>query len=305
LTYLSLDIETYSDISLTDCGVYKYVNTPNFEILLLAYAFDDEPVQIVDLASGEDIPERVKKAIFDKNIIKTAFNAQFERVCLAKHFNTYLSPESWQCTMVQAAALGIPGDLDSVSKVLGFPVDKQKLYIGKNLIRLFSIPRKVKTDSQISMFKTKTRIMPEDRPEEWEQFKVYCKQDVVVEREIRKKLSKYKTTPEEIRIWYLDQKINDYGVRLDLPFVQQAIKIDEAYTQKLTIRYKELGLENPKSVTELKDYLSKKLGYEVKAITKNTLPDLLKAAENIPEVKEALQIRQEIAKNFSLKNTTK
>lgn len=296
LDYLSLDIETFSDISLTDCGVYKYVDTPNFEILLLAYAFNDEPVQIVDLASGEEIPEHIKHAIFSKDVIKTAFNAQFERVCLSKHYNTTLSPEAWHCTMVQAAALGIPGSLDDVSKILGFPVDKQKLYTGKNLIRLFSIPRKVKTDNQLSMLKKKTRIMPEDRPEEWEQFKAYCKQDVVVEREIRKKLNKYKAPSEEIRMWYLDQKINDYGVKLDLSFVQQAIRIDEQYTSQLIDRYQELGLENPKSVTELKNYLSKKLGFEVRSITKATIPDLLKAARDIPEAQEALEIRQEIAK---------
>lgn len=303
MTYLSLDIETFSDISLTDCGVYKYVDTPNFEILLLAYAFNDEPVQIVDLASGEEIPEHVKHAIFSKDVIKTAFNAQFERVCLSKHYNTTLSPEAWHCTMVQAAALGIPGSLDDVSKILGFPVDKQKLYTGKNLIRLFSIPRKVKTDNQLSMLKKKTRIMPEDRPEEWEQFKAYCKQDVVVEREIRKKLNKYKAPSEEIRMWYLDQKINDYGVKLDLPFVKQAIRIDEQYTSQLIDRYQKLGVENPKSVTELKNYLSKKLGFEVRAITKNTIPELKEKAKDIPEALEALEIRQEIAKTSISKYT--
>lgn len=297
MTYLSIDIETFSDISLTECGVYKYVDTPNFEILLFAYAFDDGPVQIIDIASGEQIPNLVINAILSKKVIKTAFNAQFERVCLSKYFGKHLSPESWHCTMVQSSALGIPGGLDSVSKALGFPVDKQKLFTGKNLIRLFSIPRKAKSSGdQISMLKAKTRILPDDRPGEWEQFKTYCKQDVVVEREIRKKLERYPTTSEEIRIWYLDQKINDYGVKLDLPFVQQAIRIDQLYTQQLIDRYRALGLENPKSVTELKNWLSKKLGYEVKSITKATIPELLKAAKDIPEAQIALQIRQEIAK---------
>ena len=294
---LHLDIETYSDISLNDCGVYKYVDSPNFEILLLAYAIDDEPVQIIDLASGENIPEDIADAIFNKSIIKSAFNAQFERVCLSKHFSTIISPESWHCTMVHAATLGIPGSLDSVSKALGFPLDKQKLYTGKNLIRIFSIPHKTKTaDNQVSMLKTQARILPEDRPKEWEQFKNYCMQDVVVEREIYKKLNKYPTPQKETEIWYLDQKINDYGVKLDINFVQQAIQIDKKYTQHLINRYQKLGLENPKSVTELKDYLSEKLGFYVRAITKQTIPELKQAAKDIPEALEALKIREEMAK---------
>lgn len=303
MTYLAIDIETFSDISLKDCGVYRYVDTPNFKILLLAYAFDDEPVQIIDLASGDDIPERLKNAILSKSITKAAFNAQFERVCLQKHFGRALSPESWECTMVKAATLGIPGGLDSVSRALGFPIDKQKLFTGKSLIRLFSIPRKATKSAQISMLKNKARIMPEDRPEEWEQFKKYCVQDVVVEREIRKRLSKYPTPKEEALIWQLDQKINDFGVRLDLPFVKQAVKIDEIYTAELIERYQALGLENPKSVTELKGYLSKKLGREVKSITKATIPGLLKACKDIPEALEALEIRQEIAKTSVSKYT--
>jgi len=301
LKILHLDIETYSDISLTDCGVYKYVDSPNFEILLLAYAIDDEPVQIIDLASGEEIPEELAEAIFNKNIVKSAFNAQFERVCFSKHFGTIISPESWHCTMVHAAILGIPGSLDSVSKTLGFPVDKQKLFTGKNLIRIFSIPRKIKCDGNLRQ--EKTRILPTDRPEEWEQFKTYCMQDVVVEREIFKKLNKYPIPQIETEIWYLDQKINDYGVKLDLPFVKKAIHIDKQYTSQLINQYQAIGLENPKSVTELKNYLSKKLGFEVKAITKNTIPDLIKAAQNIPEALKAIEIRQEIAKTSVSKYT--
>lgn len=294
---LHLDIETYSDISVTDCGVYRYVDSPNFLVLLLAYAIDDEPVKIIDLASGEKIPKNVADAIFDKNVVKSAFNAQFERVCLSRHFNTTLSPEGWQCTMVQAATLGYLGRLDSVSKALGFPVDKQKFFTGKSLIRIFSVPHKVKTDkNQISMLQAKTRILPVDRPKEWDQFKIYCMQDVKVEREIRKTLNRFPTTLAETQIWFLDQKINDYGVRLDRPFVNRAIQIDQEYTQQLINRYQELGLENPKSVTELKNYLTKKLGIEIRSITKQTIPELKKAARDIPEALEAIEIRQEIAK---------
>lgn len=301
---LHIDIETYSDISLRDCGVYRYVDSPNFQILLLAYAIDDGPVKIIDLASGEKIPKNIANAIFDKNVVKSAFNAQFERVCLSKHFDKILSPKGWHCAMVHAATLGYLGSLDSVSKALGFPIDKQKLFTGKNLIRIFSVPHKVKTDeNQISILKTKTRILPSDRPEEWNQFKTYCIQDVVVEREIRKKLERYPAPPEETQIWYLDQKINDYGVKLDFDFVQQAIQIDQEYTQHLINRYQELGLENPKSVTELKNYLTKKLGREVRSITKQTIPDLKKASKDNPEALEALEIRQEIAKTSVSKYT--
>lgn len=303
---LSIDIETFSDISLPDCGVYRYVDSPSFKILLFAYAVDDEPVQIVDIASGEKIPNAIEKVIFDKSVTKAAFNTQFERVCLSKHFGKQIEPESWSCTMVKALTLGIQGNLDSVSKVLGFPIDKQKLFTGKNLIRLFSIPRKPQKDddSQVSFLAEKTRLLPADKPEEWKQFKEYCIQDVVVEREIRKKLESFQTTEDETRMWYLDQKINDYGVQLDHEFVKQAISIDTLYTHLLIEKYKEVtGLDNPKSVAELKKWLEPKLGCEVKSITKETLPELLKTAKDIPEAKEALRIRQETAKTSVSKYT--
>lgn len=303
---LAIDIETFSDLSLPDVGVYKYVDSQNFEVLLFAYAFDDSPVEIVDIASGEKIPKHIQKAIYDKSVIKAAFNAQFERVCLSKHFGKPIEAESWHCTMVKAATLGIAGNLDSVSKSLGFPLDKQKLFTGKNLIRLFSIPRKsTKADpQQVSFLDNKVRLLPSDKPEEWQQFKDYCIQDVVVEREIRKKLESFPITEDEMKMWYLDQKINDYGVRLDMDFVLQAIGIDQQYTQKLINRYKEVtGLDNPKSVTELKKWLSPKLGFEVKSITKESMPELLKASQGLPEVTEALEIRKEIAKTSVSKYT--
>jgi DNA polymerase len=303
---LAIDIETFSDISLPDCGVYRYVDSPSFKILLFAYAIDEDPVQIIDIASGEKIPKAIEKAIFDKAVTKTAFNAQFERVCLSKHFGKHIEPESWSCTMVKALTLGIAGNLDSVSKTLGFPIDKQKLFTGKNLIRLFSIPRKVQKndDAQMSFLGEKTRLLPSDKPEEWQQFKEYCIQDVVVERKIRKKLESFQTSEDEMKIWYLDQKINDYGVMLDQDFVKQAIDIDARYAQQLMDRYREVtGLDNPKSVAELKKWLEPRLGFEVKAVTKETMPELLKAAKDLPEVKEALKIRQETAKTSVSKYT--
>lgn len=303
---LSIDIETFSDISLPDAGVYRYVDSPAFRILLLAYAFDDDPVKIVDLASGEKIPKRVEDAIKTTNIIKTAYNTQFERVCLSKHFGINLEPESWICTMVKALTLGLPAGLDNTAKALGFPLDKQKLFTGKNLIRLFCLPRKApKADEdQVSLFEPQMRYLPEDKPTEWQQFKEYCIQDVVVEREIRKKLERFQITDDENKIWFLDQQINDYGVKLDLEFVQQAISLDEQYTVELMEKYKKVtGLDNPKSVAQLKDWLKHELGVEVKSITKETMPGLMLAAKDNKNVLEALRIRQETAKTSVSKYT--
>lgn len=290
---LAIDIETYSDVSLRDCGVYKYADSDNFEILLFAYAFDNEEVQLVDLAQGEEIPLKVFDALVDANILKTAFNAQFERVCLSRFLGVTLNPESWSCTMVKALTLGLPGSLDSVSKCLGFEEDKQKLFTGKNLIRTFSVPRKPTKKNPSG------RHFPKDKPEEWEQFREYCIQDVVVEREIRNKLDRYKTTDGEIKMWQIDQKINDYGVKLDFDFVENAIAMDESYSNTLSDQYKELtGLENPNSVAQLKGWLSERLGYEVNSVTKGTIPELMESAEkqgNL-EVMQALELRQEISK---------
>ena len=303
---LGIDIETFSDISLPDAGVYRYVDSPAFRILLLAYAFDDEPVRIIDLASGEKIPKRVEEAIKTINIIKAAYNAQFERVCLSKHFGINLEPESWTCTMVKALTLGLPAGLDNASKVLGFPLDKQKLFTGKNLIRLFCLPRKnpKENDDQVSLFEPQMRYLPQDKPKEWMQFKEYCIQDVVVETEIRKKLERFQTTDDENKIWFLDQRVNDYGVKLDLEFVQQAISIDEQYTVQLMEKYKKVtGLDNPKSVAQLKDWLKRELGVEVKSITKETMPELMVAAKDNKNALEALRIRQETAKTSVSKYT--
>ena len=303
---LGIDIESFSDISLPNAGVYRYVDSPAFRILLLAYAFDDDPVKIIDLASGERIPKRVEEAIKAKNIIKAAYNAQFERVCLSKHFGINLEPESWICTMVKALTLGLPAGLDNTAKALGFPLDKQKMFTGKNLIRLFCLPRKAQkeNDDQACLFEPQMRYLPQDKPTEWQQFKAYCIQDVVVERDIRKKLERFQTTDDENKIWFLDQQINDYGVKLDLEFVQQAISIDEQYTVQLMEKYKKVtGLDNPKSVAQLKDWLKQELGVEVKSITKETMPELMEAAKDNKKALEALRIRQETAKTSVSKYT--
>lgn len=299
MTTLHIDIETYCNLSLPDVGVYKYASHPSFKILLFAYAIDDKPVQLIDLENFEEIPDEIEKLIKDPNVTKTAHNAQFERVCLSSHFATLLSPKNWRCTMIKALSLGLPGSLDNVSKALGFPEDKQKLMTGKNLIRLFSIPRK---PSKANGFQT--TLFPDDKPDEWEQFKVYCIQDVEVERNVDKVLSRYPTTKEEDLLWELDQVINDRGVELDSDFATAAIKIDQEYQAHLLKRYQEVtGLDNPKSVAQLKSWLNDKLGIDVPKVTKETMPELIKTAKekNLPEAIEALKIRQETSKTSTTK----
>lgn len=298
MTTLHLDIESYCDLSLPDVGVYKYASHPSFKILLLAYAVDDGPVEILDLANGDEIM-CLKSMIMDTTVRKAAHNAQFERVCLGAHFGTRLQAKNWECTMIKAMSLGLPASLDNASKALGFPEDKQKLTTGKNLIRLFCLPRKPsEANGYLACF------LPDDRPEEWEQFKTYCIQDVEVERNIDKALDRYITIPEEQTLWEMDQFINDRGVGLDRSFAAAAIKIDTEYQEHLVKRYKDVtGLDNPKSVAQLKIWLNDKLGIDVPKITKETMPELIKAAKEkgVPEAVEALRIRQETAKTSTTK----
>ena len=296
MTTLAIDIETYSDVSLTECGVYKYVDSDNFKILLLAYAFDDEEVKIIDLACGEKLPDNVLKALLDKNVVKSAFNAQFERVCINKYFG--IKTENWECTMVKSLSLGFPGNLDSVGKVIGLEPDLQKLMTGKNLIRIFSVPRSVKKDNQVSMLEEKFRILPEDKPEEWQLFKEYCMRDVETERAIRKKLSRFETLPQEKKLYELDQKINDRGVLIDLKMAKSAIAIDTEQTERLTKKYKEItGLDNPNSLVELKDFIKQRTGKVVKSITKHNINELKEKLKDYEDVIAALEIRERLSKS--------
>ena len=296
MTTLAIDIETYSDVSLTECGVYKYVDSDNFKILLLAYAFDDEEVKIIDLACGEKLPDRVLKALLDKNVVKSAFNAQFERVCINKYFG--IKTENWECTMVKSLSLGFPGNLDSVGKVIGLEPDLQKLMTGKNLIRIFSVPKNVKKNNQVSMLEEKFRILPEDKPEEWQLFKEYCMRDVETERAIRKKLSRFETLPQEKKLYELDQKINDRGVLIDLKMAKNAIAIDTEQTERLTKKYKEItGLDNPNSLVELKDFIKQRTGKVVKSITKHNINELKEKLKDYEDVIAALEIRERLSKS--------
>ena len=293
MTTLSIDIETFSDIDLGKCGVYRYTNSPNFDILLFAYSIDEGPVQLVDLASGEEIPEEIVEAILCEEIIKTAFNANFERVALMRYLSrkldkeVYLNSSSWRCSEVQAAMLGLPLHLEGVAKVLRLGV--QKMSEGKPLIRYFCIPCKPTAANGV-----RTRNLPSDAPDKWELFKQYNIRDVEVELEIRKKIKDYPIPESELALYELDQRINDRGFRADMDFVMQAISCDKQFTVSATERAYELtGLENPNSVSQLKDWLSER-GVEVESLSKKNVKELVTETEG--EVEEALKLRLLMAK---------
>lgn len=290
---LAIDIETFSSVDLTRCGVYRYTESEDFEILLFGYAFDDEPARVIDLASGEELPDDIQTALTDPTVIKTAFNANFERTCLAKHLNKPMPPEEWRCSAVHALTLGFPGSLEDVASCLN--LSQQKMKEGKALIRYFSVPCKpTKANGG------RTRNLPEHDLEKWELFKSYCRQDVEVERAIRRKLEKYQMTEKELKLWQLDQKINDYGVKVDTALVENAIKCDQQYQKKLLDEAIHLtGLENPNSPTQLKGWLENQ-NIEVESLSKEKVEELLEKINN-PTVKRVLKLRQELSKT-SVKN---
>nr|DAO91519.1 MAG TPA: DNA polymerase I [Caudoviricetes sp.] len=291
---LSIDVETYCELDIKNVGAYRYCEHPSFEIMLFAYAYDDEPVQIVDFMNGETLPHYVRTDLVNPEILKTAFNANFERNAIKNNFSSYkncMNPVQWDCTMIQALRMGLPGSLDMVGKALNFEEDKQKMKEGKALIQYFCKPCKPTKSNG-----GRTRNLPEHDTEKWELFKKYCKQDVEVEREIRKKLSKYKSTEKEKQLWDLDQDINDRGINLDLVLAQQAIKCDKRFNGILVKEAIELtGLTNPNSLTQLKKWFSDKVGYEVTSLTKDSIPKLLEAAED-DNVKRVLELRQLMSK---------
>jgi DNA polymerase len=290
---ISIDIETFSDIDLGKCGVYRYAESPSFDILLFSYSMDDGQIKLIDLASGEKLPEEIINALMDASIIKTAFNANFERVCLMKYLcrvlgkEVYLDPSSWRCSEVQAAMLGLPLHLEGVAQVL--QLEEQKMSEGKALIRYFCMPCKPTAANG-----GRTRNLPSDAPEKWEQFKAYNIRDVEVELAIRKKLEKYPIPEAEHDLYILDQKINDRGFQADMNFVMQAITCDRQFSVAATEKAYELtGLENPNSVAQLKDWLVGR-GVEVENLSKKNVQELVGETEG--EVKEALKLRLLMAK---------
>lgn len=284
---LGVDIETYSSAPLSKCGVYRYSDAPDFEILLFSYAYDDEPVQTVDMACGERLPADVLSALGDPQIIKMAYNAQFERVCISKHLGHWLDPAQWRCTAVMSSYLTLPARLGDVAVALG--VTEKKMEEGKDLIRYFSVPCKAtKTNDG------RTRNLPKHVPDKWAVYKQYNAQDVETERAVRKELEAHSLPEHEWELYALDQRINDRGVRVDRLLVKQAMSVDQAFSAQTFQRARDLtGLENPGSVSQLKAWLADQ-DMPMESLAKKIVQEKAASAEGV--VGELLNLRLELSK---------
>ena len=303
---LSLDVETFSDVDLKKCGVYKYAESSDFEILLFGVSVDGGEVTVYDLASGDTVPEEIIRALADDSVIKWAYNASFERVCLSvwlrrnypQYFSSYsieddtvrnyLDPSSWRCSLVWGAYMGLPLSLEGIGKVL--KLQNQKMSEGKALIRYFCVPCKpTKANGG------RTRNLPEHDPVKWSTFIAYNKRDVETEMAIQQKLSKFPAPDFLWAEYHLDQEINDRGIQLDMVLVDQAIAIDERSREELSAKMRQLtALENPNSVQQMKEWLTKH-GLEVDSLDKKAVKELLKTAP--PELAEVLELRRQLAKS--------
>jgi DNA polymerase len=294
MKHISIDIETYSSINLAKSGVYRYCKSNDFEILLFGYSIDSGAVHVIDLARGEKLPKEITDALLDPTVMKWAYNAAFERVCLSHNLGKWLEPDSWHCTMVWAATLGLPLSLEGAALVTG--ADKQKLTEGKELIRYFSVPCKpTKTNGE------RTRNLPECSLDKWERFKAYNARDVETEMAIATKLSMFPVPEDEWMNYILDQQINDRGILLDMPFVKQAIRCDEQSKAALTRSIREItDLENPNSVIQMKAWLAEN-GLETDTLGKAVVIELLKTAPE--DLAEVLLLRQSLAKSSVKKYT--
>lgn len=312
---LSIDIETYSDVNLSKCGVYKYAESPDFEILLFGYSVDGSEVTVIDLAQGERLPQEIIDALTDDTVIKWAFNANFERVCLSRYLRDlgvsldpfhdnhplstecarFLNPESWRCSMVWAATMGLPLSLEGVGSVLG--LEKQKLTEGKDLIKYFSVPcAPTKANGG------RTRNHPFHAPDKWEAFKKYNIRDVETEIGIKDRLVKFPVPEEVWDEYHIDQEINDRGVRLDMYLVKEAIEMDSRSQSELTAAMKDMtALDNPNSVQQMKQWLSDN-GLETDSLGKKVVAELIKTAP--PELQTVLELRQQLAKSSVKKYQT-
>ncbi len=312
---LSIDIETYSGVNLSKCGVYKYAESPDFEILLFGYSADGSDVTVIDLAQGERLPQEIIDALTDDSAIKWAFNANFERVCLSRYLRDmgvsldpfhdkhplstecarFLNPESWRCSMVWAATMGLPLSLEGVGAVLG--LEKQKLTEGKDLIKYFSVPcAPTKANGG------RTRNRPFHAPDKWETFKKYNIRDVETEIGIKDRLAKFPVPEEVWDEYHIDQEINDRGVRLDMDLVKEAIEMDSRSRSELTAAMKDItALDNPNSVQQMKQWLSDN-GLETDSFGKKVVAELIKTAP--PELQTVLELRQQLAKSSVKKYQT-
>ena len=293
---LSVDIETYSSVSLPDCGAFKYTEAPDFTILLFAYSVDFGPVQVVDFACGEELPPEIMEALYDPAVERTAYNAPFERTCIGKYFGRYCPPEQWDCTLVLAASCGLPLKLQAVSDALGLGEEQGKMKEGKDLIKFFTMPCKPTKKNGM-----RTRNMPEDDPEKWAIFKAYNKRDVEVENTIRQRLLKWRPMRSEHDLWVVDQTINDRGMGVDLGMAQYAIEIGDAYKEKLLAKATEIsGLANPNSAEQVKKWLEEQEGITVTSLNKKVIADVV-AKLSQDEVKQFMELRKEFSRSSTKK----
>ena len=307
---ITIDIETKSDKDISKYGVYAYTDTPYFDILLFAYSIDGQPVQVIDTANGKEIPENVLAVLADENVVKRAFNCNFERVCLSKYlrknypqyFQSYsidedtigdfLNPESWHCSMIHARTLGLPSSLAEVGKVLG--IEQQKMTDGKALVKFFCVP--YDTVDGVPQFHN-----PKDYPDKWEIFKAYNKRDVEAELEIDRRLSRFPVPDFLWKEFYLDQEINDRGILVDMQLADKAICLDAEAKEELTTEMQRLtGVENPNSVYQLLDWLETQ-GYKSDSLGKTQVQELIKTAKE--PVKSVLQMRLQLSKSSVKKYT--
>ena len=305
---LHIDIETFSSEPIADTGAYKYAQSDDFEILLCAWAFDNDPVQCIDLAQGEELPEWFIDSLTDETVTKCAHNASFERICFTMLLrrqgvlkqDEWLDAKQWKCSMVQCARCGLPLSLDQAGAALG--ITQQKMKEGKALIQLFCVPHKSKTTSGI-FGEHQNRVLPTDQPDKWETFKAYCIRDVEAEREIAQSIDWYPVSDFEQNLYAIDQQINDRGVLIDSKLVQNAITIDATYKARLNIEAVKLsGLENPNSVGQLKTWIAEQTGIELTSLNKDDIPDLKKQITD-KRVLRILDIRNELRKTSCQKYT--
>lgn len=293
---LFIDIETYSSVDISDCGAYKYMASPDFEIIILGYAIDDGPVVIVDLLQGEEFPEEFLQALHDPDVIKHAHNAVFERLAF-KRIGHDIPANQWRCTAVKAAYCGLPLSLDNVSKVLD--LKDKKLDTGKALIRYFSCPCK-----PTKVNGGRTRNMPWDAPEKWEMYKEYNKYDVLAEREIHNRLLQYEIPALELALYRLDQAINDQGIMVDKELAASAIAVNEEFTEMLTSEAKALtGLANPNSATQVRKWIELETGVPVASLAKDAMAEHFETFKDYPQVMRMLQIRKSLSKTSVKKYT--
>lgn len=290
---LHIDIETYSGESLADCGVHRYAEHPDFQILLFAYAFDEAPVTVMDLAQGATLPAPVLRALTDPKVVKVAHNATFERTCIGRMLGKELDPLQWECTMAQCARCGLPLSLGEAAKALGLEV--QKMTEGKKLIKQFCLPH------EATLLGGSERVLPTDDLKGWQTFKDYCRMDVEVERELDKALAWLEPTQDEKALYALDQRINDRGVLVDMTLVDNAVRMDTIYKARLNVEAQQItGLSNPNSATQLREWLGGRTGLQLDTLRKADLPDIKGSTED-EDVHRVLQIRAEMAKTSNKK----